>query len=427
MLARLVGVFLALVATVTQADSGYRLDQIVARGVLRVGATGDYKPFSYRDPTTGQFLGIDADMAEQLSQALGVRLEFVATSWPNLMKDLADDRFDLAMSGISIDTERQKQAAFSLPYLSDGKTPITRCENLDRFRTLAQIDQSTTRMIVNPGGTNERFGRSQLRRAQIRIFPDNVRIFDQIVIGEADLMITDAIETRVQEKLRPQLCAVHPDAPFDRVEKAYLMQPDLQFKAFVDEWLQQAMISGRLPAAYQKWLAYPWDERADNPPAPGLLASLMRQRLALAVDVARSKWNSQTAIEDLDRERLIIAALARQGAHSGLPMAWVEKFFQTQIDASKLVQRELHERWRKAQLGPLETAPDLAKDLRPKFDELTLRLLAALSVARDELCEPGRLQETVRAAEKVLSLPGLSDHAAKLAASGLAQDNRCNQ
>ena len=35
-------------ATAASAAPASRLDEILARGVLRVGSTGDYKPFSYR-------------------------------------------------------------------------------------------------------------------------------------------------------------------------------------------------------------------------------------------------------------------------------------------------------------------------------------------------------------------------------------------
>ncbi len=239
-----------------------RLDEIIARGVLRVGTTGDYKPFSFRPNPSSTFIGLDIDLAGQLAKALGVQVELVPTSWPTLMKDLGEDRFDIAMSGVSISLERQKKALFSIPTLTDGKTPITRCENKDRFQTLAQIDQPGVRLIVNPGGTNERFARANIKQASITVFPDNVHIFDQIVAGQADLMITDAIETRLQQKLKPQLCALHADAPFDFSEKAYLMPRDLIWKAFVDQWLHQTLASGAFAPLLEKWLAYPWDKAA---------------------------------------------------------------------------------------------------------------------------------------------------------------------
>jgi ABC-type amino acid transport substrate-binding protein len=172
---RPVALAVLLTAALAPARAG-RLDDIAARGVLRVGSTGDYKPFSYRQ-AGGEFIGMDVELAGELARALGVRLELVPTTWPTLMADLQADRFDLALSGVSVTAERQRQALFSVPYLHDGKTPITRCENIARYQALAQIDRPDVRLIVNPGGTNERFARTHAPHAQLTVYPDNVTIF----------------------------------------------------------------------------------------------------------------------------------------------------------------------------------------------------------------------------------------------------------
>lgn len=234
------------------------LQAVLDRGVLRVGTTGDYKPFSYKTPENGQYIGLDLDIAKGLADSLGVKLEVVPTSWPSLMTDLAADKYDVALSGVSVNLERQKKAFFSLPYQRDGKTPITLCANKDRYQTLAQIDQPQVKAVVNPGGTNEKFARANLKQAQILVHPDNVTIFEQIVEGKADLMMTDAVETRLQQKLHPELCAVHPDAPFDFSEKAALLPQDVALKAYVDQWLHLEIASGRFDQRMQHWLDYPW-------------------------------------------------------------------------------------------------------------------------------------------------------------------------
>lgn len=234
-----------------------RLDRILESGVLRVATTGDYKPFSYRTEEGG-YAGFDVDMAQRLAESLGAKLVVVPTSWPNLMRDFADDRFDIAMSGISINLERQRQAYFSIPYLRDGKTPITLCSEEARFQTLEQIDQPGVTAIVNPGGTNEKFARANLKKARILVHPDNVTIFQQIVDGKADLMMTDAIEARLQSRLHPELCAVHPQQPFDFAEKAYLLPRDEAFKRYVDQWLHIAEQSGLLRQRMEHWLEYRW-------------------------------------------------------------------------------------------------------------------------------------------------------------------------
>ena len=244
----------ALSAPLAHAD---KLDDIISSGKLRCAVTLDFPPMGSRD-AQNQPIGFDVDYCNDLAKTLGVKLELVPTTWPSLMKDLGEDRFDIAMGGVSISLERQKKAQFSIPYLRDCKTPITRCENKDRFQTLAQIDQSGVRLIVNPGGTNERFARAHVKQASITVYPDNVTIFDQIVAGKADLMITDAIETRLQQKLKPALCALHPEAPFDFSEKAYLLPRDYLWKTFVDQWLHQTIASGAFAPLLEKWLSHPW-------------------------------------------------------------------------------------------------------------------------------------------------------------------------
>ncbi|REC93577.1 transporter substrate-binding domain-containing protein [Kushneria indalinina] len=237
------------------------LDQIIERGTLRVGTTGDYKPFSYHT-SDDRFIGLDPDMAADLAEALGVELELVPTSWPTLMQDFHDQRFDIAMSGISVNLDRQKTAWFSRPYQRDGKTPITLCERQADYQTLEQIDQPGVRVIVNPGGTNERFARGNLQKATIVDYDDNVTIFDQIVQGKADLMMTDAIETRLQANLHPELCAVHPDQPFNFSEKAVLLPKDMDLKFFVDQWLRQLKESGSFDEQLQHWLDHDWPQQA---------------------------------------------------------------------------------------------------------------------------------------------------------------------
>jgi cyclohexadienyl dehydratase len=59
-------------------DSSPTLARIRGAGVLRVGTTGDYTPFSLIQ-SGGSYRGADIDMARDLAAMLGVRLQFVPT------------------------------------------------------------------------------------------------------------------------------------------------------------------------------------------------------------------------------------------------------------------------------------------------------------------------------------------------------------
>ncbi len=113
-----------------------------AGGTLKVCTTGDYRPFSYLDPAKGTFEGIDIDLAGDLATALGVKVEFVPTTWSKLMTDFTGGACDIAHGRRQHHLARQKVAFFSIPTLVDGKTPITRCENVGKFQTLADYRQA---------------------------------------------------------------------------------------------------------------------------------------------------------------------------------------------------------------------------------------------------------------------------------------------
>ncbi|AOP49079.1 transporter substrate-binding domain-containing protein [Streptomyces lydicus] len=231
------------------------LDAVPRRGVLRVCTTGDYRPFSYRDPGTGGYRGVDIDMARDLAKSLDATPRYVPTTWAELVGDLAAGRCDIAMGGVSVTLPRARSVYFSEPTRTDGKTPIVRCADKDRYRTLQQIDRPGTTVIVNPGGTNEQFARAHIKQATLKVHPDNTTIFDEIIAGRADVMMTDASETRYQARIHPELCSVHPDEPFTFSEKAYaLPRGDDEFKAYVDQWVHLATHDGTYATYEAEWM-----------------------------------------------------------------------------------------------------------------------------------------------------------------------------
>jgi cyclohexadienyl dehydratase len=254
MIKAFIAALLALGVCTAAAQSQSRLDEIAGRGTVRVGMTGDYRPFSLHNKDSDAWSGLDVDMANNLAAAIGVKLLIIQTSWADLLPDLAAGKYDVGMGGISINLARQKAAFFSAPLMRVGKAPIARCADKERFATIADIDKPGVKVIVNPGGTNEKFDRARLQQAEIVVFPDNNGIFDALIKGGADLMITDSIETKLQQNLHRELCAIHPDQPFDFGELGYLLPRDIVLKQYVDQWLHIAVESGTYSALLASYL-----------------------------------------------------------------------------------------------------------------------------------------------------------------------------
>ena len=85
------------------------------RGVLRVGFNPHVIPFSYTN-AVGELVGFDISYAYRLARDLGVAIEFVPFTSPTLARDLADHRFDIAMSGIYENDERLQSFTMSPAY-----------------------------------------------------------------------------------------------------------------------------------------------------------------------------------------------------------------------------------------------------------------------------------------------------------------------
>ena len=194
----------------------------------------------------GEREGLDIVLATQLAESLGARLVWVRTSWPNLMKDFRSGAFDVGMSGISIIPARAEEGFFTRAYHEGGKTPITHCGLKNRLTNLDAIDRPGVRVIVNPGGTNERYVKRTLKAATIIRHPDNETIFEALLTGQADLMITDAIEVLVMTKRYDGLCPSMPRTLLTQQNKGWLLPKDPVLLARVEQFLTPLIESGEL-------------------------------------------------------------------------------------------------------------------------------------------------------------------------------------
>ncbi len=245
------GAIFALGAVQAQAGA---VDDVIKAGVLKVCTPGDYRPFSFA-VSDGVYEGLDIDLMQSLAASLGVKVEYVKTTWANMMPDFVAGKCDIAVGGISVTLERQKQASFSMPYMVNGKTPLVRCADVKRFQTIADIDKPDVRVVANVGGSNERFARANFKNAQLTIHPNNITIFEEVLNGKADVFVTESAETLVQQRLRPGLCGVNPDKPLQYGEMAYLLpRGDVVTKEYVDQWLHLIKANGEYQRVVGRWL-----------------------------------------------------------------------------------------------------------------------------------------------------------------------------
>jgi cyclohexadienyl dehydratase len=245
--------------TPTEQDSiapvNRKVAEIVERGTLLVGTTGDYRPLSFCEPD-GTYWGFGIEIAKEIAKYLGVEISFVKTSWPTLTADvLAEPQtFDLAIGGITITDTRRENMLMSDGYLANGKTILCRASEADRFRSLADIDKSEVTVMVNPGGLNEKFANENLTHANIVVHQKNEEIPTLVAEGAADVMITEITEAPYYVQTDNRLAAPLLNDPFNHGEIGVLMrkgQGDLL--QMVNNVIRQMKSNGFLRKLHEKY------------------------------------------------------------------------------------------------------------------------------------------------------------------------------
>ena len=245
---------------ITGAVFGYReyndpLNKIKRIGILRVGTTGDYLPMSFLNEDTGTYAGFDVELVETLADELGVDVEYIKTTWPTLMEDTLNEKFDLAICGITITEERKQKALMSQGYLGNGKTILVRKEDADRYRTLDDINKKEVVVMENPGGTNERFVRENLPEATLIIHEKNAEIPGLIAEGEADVMITEVLEAGYYVQMDDRLAAPLINEPFTYSELGFLMpNSHIRLLDYTNRFIEKEKASGFIDMLANKYI-----------------------------------------------------------------------------------------------------------------------------------------------------------------------------
>jgi chorismate mutase len=140
--------------------------------------------------------------------------------------------------------------------------------------------------------------------------------------------------------------------------------------------------------------------------ALGKLVHLAAERVMTADTVAAAKWETAQPIENPAREKVIHEAIACQAAHLRIDQSAVQRIFEDQIEANKIVQRALHSEWQTQPAQHLSHHPDLATEVRPLLERIDSEFLLAIAQAQPALLNP-QCQLTLRY-EKLSKIKALS-------------------
>lgn len=89
------------------------------RGVLKVGVKNAVIGFSFQDPLTGEYAGLEDTLATMIADDLGVDVEFTTVTAATRTELIDSGDLDVVLATFTITDERKQHWDFSTPYFTD--------------------------------------------------------------------------------------------------------------------------------------------------------------------------------------------------------------------------------------------------------------------------------------------------------------------
>ena len=241
-----------LAAALPAAAQDSRLERIVAAGRLQVCIWPDYYGISWRNPKTQQLAGIDVDMARELAKDLRVKLQFVDSSFAQLVDDVDQERCDIAMFAVGITPQRAERLRFTRPHLKSDIYAVTTKSNR-RIRAWEDIDKPGVVVAVAKGTLHEPVMRARLRQATLLTTATTQGREQEVESGRADVFMTDYPFSRRMLETTDWARLVAPPETYHVTPYAYAIKPnDDRWYARIERFMSDVKRDGRLAAAVKR-------------------------------------------------------------------------------------------------------------------------------------------------------------------------------
>ncbi|MBM3117027.1 transporter substrate-binding domain-containing protein [Jeongeupia naejangsanensis] len=234
-----------------------KLEDIKARGTVRIGVSLGGEPVGFRDARNNP-VGYDVDVANRIAAKLGVKPEFTDVSGDARISMLMSGQLDLVVANVSITPERAKAIDFSNPYNRAGLRLIV--QKSAGIKDLKGLNGKN--IVVGRGSTGEAFIKREVPGAKLvytdNFAPEGVLLLQQkrVDAGIEDSSLLDYLATKNNALVT--LPGLYSNDPIG----IGIAKGDPKFLAFINGFVDDYIKSGAYVANYKKW----WGKTA-NPPS----------------------------------------------------------------------------------------------------------------------------------------------------------------
>jgi polar amino acid transport system substrate-binding protein len=237
---------------VTEVDGSYDLGGCT----LRISVENAYQPFNFIDTETGEAIGYDYDVFDEICERINCEPEYIEISWDAMVAVMGGEgsfeTFDVGADGITITEERAQHVDFSDPYISSQQMLLVNIDE-DRFVEPEEFVADENLIVGTQLGTTNYIVAEEL------VGPDRIIAYDQfgtavqaLINGDVDAVMIDNVAGLGYVGVNADKLKIT-GGPVASEELGFIFGKGSQLTAPVNAALAEMEEDGTLDELFVKW------------------------------------------------------------------------------------------------------------------------------------------------------------------------------
>jgi polar amino acid transport system substrate-binding protein len=216
-----------------------------------------YVPLNFADPKTGEGIGLEYDLFNEIAARLNAKVDWQLSSWDVMIQSVRDGQFEVGMDGITINEERAALVDFSDPYLTSQQFMLVRADE-DRFTDAASFAADENLLIGAQAGTTNFYVAvysvldGDEADPRIKLFDTFGTSVQALQAGDVDTVLMDQTSATGYIGANPGAFKVLGEA-LGSEDFGFIFTPGSDLVAPVNAALAQIKADGTMEKLQQKW------------------------------------------------------------------------------------------------------------------------------------------------------------------------------
>jgi len=216
-----------------------------------------YVPLNFADPATGEGIGFEYDLFNEIASRLNATVKWELSSWDVMIQAVRDGQFEVGMDGITINDERKEQIDFSEPYLTSEQLMLVRAGE-DRFTDAESFAANADNLIGAQAGTTNFYVAvynvldGDEANPRIKLFDTFGTSVAALQAGDVDTVLMDQTSANGYIGANPGAFKVIGEA-LGSEDFGFILTPGSDLTGPINAALADIKADGTMEALQQKW------------------------------------------------------------------------------------------------------------------------------------------------------------------------------